>query len=114
MDQVEIQLPKTRVKEGDNFTATVYFRTRATKAAATPTTVRYKVDCLKTRQTVLDWTSVSPASSVSLTIPATVNAIQDDTNDIERKQILVQADAGLSTQSTGRTIYQVENIYGIS
>jgi hypothetical protein len=110
--QVEIQLPKTRVKEGDGFTATAYFRTRSTKAASTPTTIRYRIDCLKTGQKVTDWTSVSAASNISIAIP---NAqIISDVNTVERKQIIVQADAGLSTQSTGRAIYQVENIYGIS
>lgn len=113
-DQVEIQLPKTRVKEGDNFTLTANFRTRSTKAASTPSTIRYRVDCIKTRRTVVDWTSVSAASAVSIAIPSTVNKIKDDSNTKEHKQIIVQADAGLSTQATGRAVWIVENLFGIS
>ena len=43
VDQVEIQIPKTRVLEETNFIAVAYFRTRSTKSASTPTTVHYTV-----------------------------------------------------------------------
>lgn len=112
-DQIEIQLPKTVIQEDSVLTATVSFRTRASAAASTPTTVRYRLDCLTTSSTVLDWTSASPASSVSIAVTGAQNAIIDDANDYEVKQLVVQADAGLSTQQTQRKTWRVENIFAV-
>lgn len=112
-DQVEIQLPKTKYLEQDTFPATAYFRTRATKAASTPTTIHYRVDCLRTGKVLLDWTSASAAANVELSMTSTINKIQDDSATIERKQLIVQADQGLSTQVNGRVVWQVENLDGI-
>lgn len=112
-DQIEIVLPKTTYLEETTFPVTAYFRTRATKAASVPTTIRYRIDCLKTRTVIKDWTSVSAAANVTITISSSDNEIQDDSNSFERKQIIVQADAGLSTQVSGRKIFKIENLTGI-
>ena len=112
-DQVSISLPKTVYLEETTFPVTAYFRTRSTKLASTPTSIRYRIDCLKTRTKIKDWTSVSAASSVTITITASDNQIQDDSNRFERKQIIVQADNGLSTQVNGKAIYKIENLTGI-
>lgn len=111
-DQVEIQLPVTIVPEGTTFTATAYFRTRSTKAASVPTNVYYRVDCLTTKEQLQDWTVVSTAGNVSITMTAAFNAIQDDSNQWERKQLTVMADRGLSTQAVNRAYYKVENVFG--
>jgi len=74
-DQVEIQLPKTVYNENSSFTATAYFRTRSTAAAATPTTVEYRIDNISTRTQIKDWTTVSPSTSASITVAATDNKI---------------------------------------
>lgn len=113
-DQVEIRLPKTRVNEKTNFTATVNFRDRATKAAATPTTIQYRIDDLTTRIEVTDWTTVSAASSITIAISPTQNAIQDDSSRFERRQLLVKADDGLSTQAIGQAVWRVVNYFGIT
>lgn len=112
-DQIEISLPKTKVAEGSVFTATAYFRTRSTSAASTPSTVRYRIECLTTGRTVLDWTSATAASSVSISMLPAYSAIKNDCNDQEVKQLLVEADAGLSTQCRGRVTWTVENLYGV-
>ena len=113
-DQVEIQIPKTVVPEKTGFTATAYFRTRSTKAASTPTTVHYRVDCLSTRTQIKDWTSVSAASSVSIAIGSAENTIQDSTKARERRQLIVKADDGLSTQAIGHVEWLVDNLYGVT
>jgi len=112
-DQVEIQLPRTVVEEEDAFSAVAYFRARATRTALAPTTVHYKVDCLTTKTALVPWTSVSAAANVSIPISSTVNAILEGTKRQERKQLLVKADDGLSTQVTGRTTWLVNNRYGV-
>ena len=109
-DQVEIQIPKTVVTEEDTFPAVAYFRTRATKLATAPTTIRYRVDDLKTGKILTDWTTVSAAANVTITITAANNEIQDESSRLERKQLIVQADSGLSTQVNGRVLWKVRNV----
>lgn len=112
-DRIEIFLPITRVPEATTFTATSYYRTRSTQAAATPTTIHYQVSCLTTKTVLQDWTSISPATNNDISITSTMNAIQQDVNKRERKQIIVKADDGLSTQAIGKATWIVENLYGI-
>ena len=112
-DQVEIQLPKTRVFEGAAFTATAYFRTRSSKTGTAPTNAYYRVDCLTTGTVLADWTAVSALGvSSDISITTAMNAIQDDSKKRERKQITVQADRGLSTVAVGKANWVVENLIG--
>ena len=113
-DQVEISIPKTIVLEENTWPATVYFRTRATKAATAPTTVRYRVDDLQTRKVITDWTTVAAAASVVIPLTATENETLDDSARLETKQLTVQADAGLSTQVSGKVLWKVRNLLGIT
>ena len=113
-DQVAISLPKTIALEETSFTLTVFFRTRATKTASTPTTIRYRIDDLRSDREIRDWTSVSVAPNVSIVISATDNEIKDDSALFERRQIIVQADQGLSTQVNGKAIWKVKNLLGIT
>ena len=113
-DQVEISLPKTTFLEESVFTLTVFFRTRSSKSASTPTSIRYRIDCLRTRVRIRDWTTVSAAPNVSIVITASDNEIRDDASRFETKQIIVQADNGLSTQVNGKAIWKVKNLTGIT
>lgn len=109
-DQVAISIPRLRVNEGQAFTATAYFRTRSTAAAGTPTSVKYRVDCLTTQTELADWTSVTPSTSASIAITATHNAIQSDSNVTERKQLTVASDYGLATQAIESVTWEVLNL----
>ena len=111
-DQIEIRLPKTQVNEDSAFTATAYFLTRSTKAASTPTTVHYRVDCLTTEKALKDWTSVTPGNSVSIAITAGMNNIQEGVSQKEHKQLIVQINRGLDTQVTQFAIWKVRNLFG--
>lgn len=111
-DQVAISLPKTTVNERSQITATANFRTRSTAEAATPTTVHYKVSNLQTKETVQEWTSVSAASQVTITLTGEMNKIRDNTHVHEKMELLVSADKGLSTEFIGRATYRIRNVYG--
>jgi len=113
-DQIEILLPKTKVVENSAFQATAYFRTRATRAASLPTTARYRIDCLDTRQEVTGWTSLTPANSITIDITASDNNIISGHNTDETKQLIVQSDHGTDDQVTQAITYKVRNLYGIS
>jgi len=112
-DQIEIHFPETVVPEETTFTATVYFRTRASAAASTPTTIHYRIDCLSTRTQIVDWTSVSsPAGSNTIVISADHNQILNDGHTRERKLLTIKIDSGLSTQVMRRKWWTVENLLG--
>ena len=112
-DQIAIQVPRPRVMEGSAFTATAYFRNRATSAASAPSAVRWRVDCLTTGREVVGWTSATAAASITISVPPAANAIHDDANFLERRQLVVEADAGLSTQERQAVTWEVKNIRGI-
>jgi hypothetical protein len=112
-DQIAIVIQKTRVQEGSGFVATAYFRNRSDASADTPSTVKYRLDCLTTGQQILDWTSVTAGESVSITVTGAQNAILNDDNDYEVKQLTVESDVGSADQCRGRKTWRVENIYGL-
>ena len=112
--QVEISLPKTNVLEESAFTLTAFFRTRSTKAASVPTTFRYRIDDLHSNTEIRDWTTVSAAANVSIIISSSDNEIVDNAALLEQKQIIVQADNGLSTQVNGKAVWRVRNLVGIT
>lgn len=109
-DLVAIQIPRPRVKEGSSFTATAYFR--ASGAASTPTNIYYRIDNLTTGEVKADWTSVSAASSVNISVTATHNVLGSQCNRTEMLQITVDADHGLSTQVRESVMWLVENVRG--
>jgi len=113
-DQIAIRLPKTQVEEEASFVATVSFRDRETDAASTPTTIDYRIDDITSQKVIVDWTSVTPASSVTITVPSSANEIKQNSSAKERKQLIVQTDRLLSTKSSNSARWWVTNIYGIS
>jgi hypothetical protein len=60
----------------------------------------------------VDWTTVSPASSFTLAITGAYNAILNDSNELEVKQLTVMADEGLATQFREIVRWRVDNLYG--
>lgn len=111
-DQITFSAAKRRIYEESQYAVSVRFRTRAT-GDATPTNIKYRLDCLTTGAEILALTSVAAANPVTITVTPAQNAIQSDRNDIERKQLMIIADEGLSTQFVERYTYEVVNLYGI-
>lgn len=108
-DLIEIHIPRFKYNEGASFTATAYFRDRATVTPDTPTTAEYKIENLTTGNTVQDWTSLTPGESVSFTITGTNNTLSGSYKR-EQIQLIVSADRGLSTQTIGQVMWSVENL----
>ena len=106
-----IKLPAPRYKERNSFTATAYFRD-SSDAADTPTTVDYRIDDLTTQTAITAWTSATPGVSVDISITPTENRIIDQSNLWERRQLVVSADRGLSTETRDTVEWKVENIGG--
>jgi hypothetical protein len=108
------RLVRDQTPESSAFTVTAKFWDDSTDVwtASTPTTARYRIDDPDTGSEILAWTSLTPATSISIDITATNNAIVDDSCSTERRQITVQANAGLSTQYQGTMDYWIRNLAG--
>jgi len=116
-DLIAIQIPLTRVQEETAFTATVYFRDRATSSAVSPATARYRIDCKETGRTVLDWTSITTGATISIPIlPEHNQMLSHNTPDrrTERKQLIVESNTGTTTVSLGKVTWTVANVFGVN
>lgn len=82
-----------------------------TWTASAPTSVKYRLDDQLGGQ-ITDWTTVTAAASVTITIPGSSNAIIDDWQDTETKQLTIRANDGLSTQHQDIYTYRVKNLSG--
>ncbi len=80
--------------------------------AQVPTTLHYRLDCLASGTQILDWTSIAADDVSTISITGTQNAIQQDSNEIETKQLTVKANSGLSTQFQATYRYDVVNLSG--
>jgi putative lipase involved disintegration of autophagic bodies len=115
------RLVNNATPERSAFTLTAEFFDDATDvwSVSTPSTAQYRIDRIRVGdpscyQAVLDWTTLSPATSISIPITSDNNAIQNDWNRTEYRLVTVRADSGLATQYMGTFNYQIENLAGTS
>ena len=108
-------LPQGRVIEGSQFNLYVKFWDDSADAwvAQVPTTIRYRVMDGPSTGVITDWTTVAPASSVTISVTPTQNGILDPVLEFEPKQIMVQCNAGLTTQYADTYNWTVRNTSAI-
>jgi len=83
-------------------------------APQTPSSVRYRIDCETTGQTVLDWTAFGTDTVIEIFVDAPLNAIINSRNPIERKVMTVQANADTPDEVFNETQqWDVINLQGI-
>lgn len=98
---------RERIREATALPVVARFRTAGADAA--PTSVKYRLDDADSGCGLIEWESLSPATSISFTIPASANVCRTCL-PIERRELIVMADEGLATQYVERITYEVENI----
>lgn len=83
--------------EGNSFSVTfsVY---NESGSSYTPSTARYKVECLTNRRSIRSYTTLTAATSMQISITPDDNVILNDLNRTERRQITVQTDHGTDSQ----------------
>lgn len=100
-----------RIREGEAFRVTIRALT-ADLAASTPTAMRYRIDDLNQGNAVLDWTTLTPATSVNVVITAAQNALRNGCGT-ERRQLVFEA-----TDSDGpirKTLdYDIADLQGVT
>ncbi len=116
---ITAKLVGNRVSEGSAFSLIASFFNDSTDvwSAVTPTSARYRIDRVNGDpdcwDTVLDWTTLTPATSNTITITGAQNAITSCGSE-ERRMVTVQADTGLSGQVCETYRYRIENLEGQS
>ena len=80
-------------------------------ALTVPTSIRYRVENPETRCEIVAWTSVSAASSATITVTGAQNTISCGD---ERRRLVVEADHGLSTATVATRDWTVRDIAGVS
>lgn len=105
IERLDIQLtgpravPIPEVPEGSSLRITVR-PLNTDLAAVTPTTMRYQIADLVQSNAVLDWTSLTPSTAVTVTVTAAQNALRNGLSR-ERRQMVVEAtDADGTIRST--------------
>lgn len=100
-----------RINEGEALKLTVR-PLSADLAATTPTTMRYRIDDVDQGTAVLDWTSLTPGTTVSIVVTSAQNALRN-CRVVEKRQVVVEA-----VDSDGplrRTYdYEISDLQGIS
>jgi hypothetical protein len=104
--------PLPSVNELSAFTLSVAPRAQDGSALAA-TTISYRVDCLTSRENVVPLTAATVTDGgATITVPADANRILRDRHEYEVREITVVIDAGLTTERTETTRYEVVNVYG--
>jgi len=81
------------------------------KTSQVPTSARYRIDCKTNSVEVLDWTAIANPQSVhEITITSADNAIIDQTQEVETKEITVEATYGAGDVIPGQVAYGVKNL----
>lgn len=83
-------------------------------AAFTPGTARYRLDDFKSREAIIAWTSLTPAKSMTITIPAASNNIRNTSLAREKKVLTVETDEGTSSAHVEEYFYWVKNLEFVS
>lgn len=100
------------VKERSRSDITVAF-TDPAGAPAVPTTVTYSTKCRSTGTAIKTNTSVTPAASVTITLDATDNTIQNAANPHEFKVLTVKSTYGIGDECNDEYVYKVLNLSNV-
>jgi hypothetical protein len=100
------------ITEGSSADFTVAFLD-ADGLAAVPTAVRYRIDCMTTGAQVKDWTSLSPASSVTVPLTPTENVMQSESNARETRRVTVEASYAVADKIVDFEEFTLSNSMGL-
>ncbi len=77
-----------------------------------PDTARYRLDDKDSGTVLVDWTTMTPALTVDITIPASANRILNDCNRYETRVLTIQSDYDTDQQLSDDEEYRVRNLSG--
>lgn len=98
-----------KVNEGTTSYLTVTFKDKA-GVAQTPASATWEVIDLLSGTVKLSPTAITPAGTVELTVPASVNSIVDDANPEEVRRVIVKATYAADDKVNSQYDYAVVNL----
>ena len=101
------------VNEGGTLYFTVKFYNVSDELFA-PTAVQYRIDCLTTGSEARDWTSVTPATSVTLAVTGDDNQIFNELNAREVRQMVVKYTDLSGNDQHSQIQWRVDNLQGVT
>lgn len=109
------KLSRNQVAEDSAFNVTAKFYDDSSDpwTLSAPTSIRYCVTCATTGVTMVNWTTVSPASSVTISMGSSANSLNSAWRPYEKRELTVQANNGLSNQYADTYKWIVTNTMGI-
>ncbi len=81
--------------------------------AAIPATVTYSIKCKTTGAAIKTNVSVTPATTVTITLDAADNAIQSASNQSEEKLLTVKASYGAADECNAEYSWRVRDLSGV-
>lgn len=87
-----------RISENEGFQYRATFREDGVEV--TPTTVHWRVTKSDTGEVVQDWTSVTPSSSVTITVRGWLNTLASQYVKSERRLLTIVWDKGLDLEKS--------------
>lgn len=76
----------------------------------TPSTVEWRLDDLTNDANIVDWTVITPDTSVSVQCTGAHNSISAESKQYELREVSVRIDNGLATQAYKSKRYKVKNL----
>ena len=90
-----------------NYITVSFYDKNGTLAA--PSSASWKAIDVETKTEMQSTTVLTPASSIEITVPDTVNVLVDDTNWVETRRIIVTASYGVGESIVATFDYQISN-----
>lgn len=103
-------MPTDNVNEGTSAYLTFSFLDKDEDPIA-PTSISYRIDCLKNSTEILEDTPVTPpAAEAEVKIPSSLNSIINQANHLERRLVTVTGTFGDDDDVVGEYEYNVKNM----
>ncbi len=100
---------------GDEIQATFYeIDADGEEVLVVPTSVHYRVDCMTNAQQIKGFTSLTPGSTVTITLEQADTQIIDDDNEEEMRQVMVVANKDTDQQKTQIFRFHVRNVAALT
>ena len=80
----------------------------------TPASADYRIDCLTSGSAIREWTSLTPATSVTIAVTGDDNRIVDSRHSRETRQLVVRYTDGSGNGQLSQAQYRVDNLHGVA
>ena len=80
----------------------------------TPAAADYRIDCLTSGEEIRAWTTLTPATSVTIAVTGDDTKIVNQARGREIRQLVIRYTDGSGNSTTNQTQFRVDNLRGIT